>query len=248
MDDLRAIFAKDRQSEPPEAPAPQARQVERERVFAAVRAAIVDGRIAPGTRLTERALCEAFDISRTVVREVIRMIAAEKLGDFEPHVGLRVAELTRKRVAEIYEIRTELEAIVVRGFLAAASDADIAVARDYGQRMLDAAEAGDRLSVVETMAEFERFMARIADHKVAAEMLAQLNTRVSMLRLFAMREPGQVENGMEGVRAIIAGIVNRDTQAAEQAVRTFVRRSGESVLRHMDRQTDTETPKEETAP
>ncbi len=251
MDDLRRIFQDDAIPAPLPEAQPARRQVERERVFEAVRRAIVDGRIAPGTRLTERGLCEAFGISRTVVREVIRMIAAERLGDFEPHVGLRVAELSRKRVQEIYAIRTELEAMVVRDFLLVATEADIAVAQDYGRQMLAAAERGDRLAVVTAMAEFERFMARVADNQIAGELLAHLNTRVSMLRLFAMREPGQVETGMEGVRAVIAGIVARDTEAAMQAVRTFVRRSGESVLRHMDRQTATDTPdpsKEDTAP
>jgi len=251
MDDLRRIFQDDAIPAPLPEAQPARRQVERERVFEAVRRAIVDGRIAPGTRLTERGLCEAFGISRTVVREVIRMIAAERLGDFEPHVGLRVAELTRKRVQEIYAIRTELEAMVVRDFLLVATEADIAVAQDYGRQMLAAAGRGDRLAVVTAMAEFERFMARVADNQIAAELLAHLNTRISMLRLFAMREPGQVETGMEGVRAVIAGIVARDTEAAMQAVRTFVRRSGESVLRHMDRQAATDTPdpsKEDSAP
>lgn len=242
MDDLRHIFAQDRGHAPPAPPLARApRQVERERIFDAVRRAIVDGTIPLGTRLTERSLCEAFGISRTIVREVIRMLAAEKLGDFEPHVGLRVAELSRRRVQEIYQLRTEIEAIVVRGFLASATDAEIEVACSFGERMLQAAGRDDRTAAVETMAEFERFMARVADNQIAAEMLAQLNARVNMLRLFAMREPGQIETGMQGVRAVIAGIAARDTEAAVQAVRTFVCLSGESVLRHMDRQAETPT-------
>jgi DNA-binding GntR family transcriptional regulator len=235
MSDLRQIFQDERAPRPSVVAKAAPKQVERERLFDVLRRAIVDGQIAPGTRLTERKLCEAFDVSRTVVREVIRMIAAEKLGDFEPHVGLRVAELSRKRVQEIYQIRTELETIVVRGFVAAASDDEIAVAQDYTRRMLAFAAEGDRIANVETMAEFERFMTRVADNEVAAEMLAQLNTRVSMLRLVAMRELGQIETNMAGLRAILAGIVARDADAAAQAVRTFVSHSGQSVLRYMDR-------------
>lgn len=236
MDELSRIFQKDRAAPPTPEAKPAPKTVERERIYDALRRAIVDGRIAPGTRLTERGLCDAFGISRTVVREVIRMIAAEKLGDFEPHVGLRVAEVSRKNVQDIYAIRTELEAMVMRGFLAAATDADIAVAEGFGQKMLAQAGQGDHVAAVESMAEFERFMARVADNQIAAELLSQLNTRVSILRLYAMREPGQVETGMEGVRAVIASIVARDSAAADQAVRTFVRRSGDSVLRHIDRQ------------
>ena len=148
---------------------------------------------------------------------------------------MRVAKLTRKHVHEIYEIRTELEAITVRSFLACATDDDIAVAQDFGRRLLEAGSQGDKVGMAETMSKFLRFMTDVADNQIAAEMLDQLRSRVNMLRIYAMAEPGQLETGMEGVRAIIAGITARDIEAAERATRIYVRRSAEAVLRHMDR-------------
>jgi DNA-binding GntR family transcriptional regulator len=238
MSDLREIFQVDA-AENPEAVGEgetHARQLVRERVFERLRTAIVEGRIAPGTRLTERELCEAFGISRTVVREIVRRLEAEKLADVIAHRGVRVATLTRKRVEEIYEIRTELEAIAVRSFLRAATDADIAVAEEYGAKLIEAGERGDKLGMAETMTSFLHFMTEVADNQVVTEILDQLRTRANMLRVLAMAEPGQLETGMEGVRTIIAGIVARDVAAAELATRVYVRRSGEAVLRHMDRE------------
>ncbi|MGB3024344.1 GntR family transcriptional regulator [Paradevosia shaoguanensis] len=238
MNDLRKIFETDAAaiSDAGGKDEPGARKLVRERVFEQVRKAIVEGRIAPGTRLTERELCEAFGISRTVVREIVRRLEAEKLADVIAHRGVTVATLTRKRVEEIYEIRTELEAIAVRSFLKVATDADIEVARDYGERLLAAGQRGDKVGMAEIMSSFLRFMAEVGDNRIAAEILEQLRTRINMLRVLAMAEPGQLETGMEGVRAIIAGIVARDVAASEQATRVYVRRSGEAVLRHMDRE------------
>ncbi|WP_193334795.1 GntR family transcriptional regulator [Devosia beringensis] len=236
MDDLRTLFQADAESlaAAPGGEAVQAPQLVRERVFVLVRNAIVDGRLAPGTRLTERELCEAFGISRTVVREIARRLEAEKLATVIPHRGLTVATLTRKHVQEIYEIRTELEAIAVRSFLNAATDAHIAQAQAFGAQLLDAGKRGDKVRLVETMARFNHFMSEVADNQVVTEVLDQLSTRINRLRVMAMAEPGQLETGMEGVRAIIAGITARDLTAAESAVRVYVRRSGEAVLRHMD--------------
>lgn len=238
MNDLRKIFETDAAaiSDGGGKDEPGARKLVRERVFEQVRKAIVEGRIAPGTRLTERELCEAFGISRTVVREIVRRLEAEKLADVIAHRGVTVATLTRKRVEEIYEIRTELEAIAVRSFLKVATDADIEVARHYGERLLAAGQRGDKVGMAEIMSSFLRFMAEVGDNRIAAEILEQLRTRINMLRVLAMAEPGQLETGMEGVRAIIAGIVARDVAASEQATRVYVRRSGEAVLRHMDRE------------
>lgn len=235
MNDLRRIFQVDA-SDLADVPAEEGtRPLARDRVFEAVRKAIMEGRLAPDTRLTERELCETFDISRTVVREVVRRLEAEKLVNVIPHSGLRVARLTRKHVHEIYEIRTELEVITVRSFLASATDDDIAVAQEYGARLLACGANGDRVGMAETMSSFLRFMTDVADNQIAAEMLDQLRSRVNMLRVYAMDEPGQLETGMEGVRAIIAGITARDIEAAERATRVYVRRSAEAVLRHMDR-------------
>tara|TARA_R110002124_G_scaffold114535_56_gene269804 strand:- start:6243 stop:6962 length:720 start_codon:yes stop_codon:yes gene_type:complete len=236
MDDLRALFKADAESlsAGQNEESRQAPQLVRERVFVSVRNAIVDGRLPPGTRLTERELCEAFGISRTVVREIARRLEAEKLATVIPHRGLSVATLTRKHVEEIYEIRTELEAIAVRSFLKAATDAQIAQAQDFGAQLLEAGQQGDKVRMVETMARFNHFMSEVADNQVVTEILDQLSTRINRMRVLAMAEPGQLETGMEGVRAIIAGITARDLTAAETAVRVYVRRSGEAVLRHMD--------------
>jgi DNA-binding GntR family transcriptional regulator len=238
MDGLRKIFQADAAevSEAPNDDGSKTHQLVRERVFERVRTAIVDGRIAPGARLIERELCEAFGISRTVVREIVRRLEAEKLVDVIAHRGVTVATLSRKRVQEIYEIRTELEAIAVRSFLNSASDADIAVAQDFGDKLLAAGGRSDKVGMAEIMTHFLAFMTEVADNQVAAEILDQLHTRINMLRVLAMAEPGQLETGMDGVRAIIAGIVARDVAAAELATRVYVRRSGEAVLRHMDRE------------
>ncbi|KKC38098.1 hypothetical protein WH87_10850 [Devosia epidermidihirudinis] len=235
MDDLRTIFQTDavgvsQAHDQGEAHTPQ---LVRERVFDAVRDAIIGGRIAPGTRLIERELCEAFQISRTVVREIARRLEAEKLAVVVPHRGLTVATLTPKHVRDIYEIRIELEAIAVRSFLGVATDEHIAKAQQYGETVLAAGARMDKVAMVQTMAELMRFMSDVADNQVATEILDQLGTRINMLRVLAMSDPGQLENGLNGVKAIIDGVTARDAKAAETAVRVYVRRSGEAVLRHM---------------
>src|ERR1700754_2706411 len=77
----------------------------RERAFEQVRDAIISGRLAPGTRLIERELCEAMGISRASVREVIRRLEAERLVDVSPRRGPTVMLLTPKQASGVYGIR-----------------------------------------------------------------------------------------------------------------------------------------------
>lgn len=75
----------------------------------ALRREILDGELAPGSRLRERELCEAYGVARHSLRAALRALAAEGLVRIEPHRGARVAQLTGDDVRWLYELRAALE-------------------------------------------------------------------------------------------------------------------------------------------
>jgi len=220
------------------APTPPARRLLRERALQAVRDAISSGRLAPGSRLTERQLCEDHRISRTIAREVVRQLESERLVDVVPHRGLRIAQLTPKRVQEIYAIRTELEVLVVRSFIASATAADVADLRTIFDRLRAAHADEDLDRIVDEATAFLWHMIRVADNRVAAEVLDQLLARINMLRMMSMRMPGRVEASIVQIAGIVEAIVARDTAAAERAVRDYVEAAGRSALRYLETRPD----------
>jgi DNA-binding GntR family transcriptional regulator len=74
-----------------------------------LRREILDGTLAPGSRLRERELCETYGVARHSLRAALRALAAEGLVRIEPHRGARVAELTPDDVRWLYELRAALE-------------------------------------------------------------------------------------------------------------------------------------------
>jgi len=74
-----------------------------------LRTQIAEGRLAPGARLRETAVAEAFAISRNTVREVFRLLAHERLLDFLPHRGVSVRRVSAAEVREVYVVRRLLE-------------------------------------------------------------------------------------------------------------------------------------------
>src|SRR5688572_15421042 len=95
----------------------------RQRVESVLRDAIVSGALAPGQRLTERELTEMTGVSRTLVREALRQLEAERLITVVPNKGPIVRELTTREAKEIYAIRAVLEGLAAREFAAGADDA-----------------------------------------------------------------------------------------------------------------------------
>lgn len=76
-----------------------------------IRRWIVEGRLRPDERLVEQRLAEDLQLSRTPVREALRMLQSEGLVRFEPNRGARVRSLTVNDIADLYELRGRLEAM-----------------------------------------------------------------------------------------------------------------------------------------
>lgn len=212
---------------------PAAPRLIRETALEDVRQAIASGAFKPGSRLTEKSLCEQFGVSRTLAREIVRKLESERLVDVIPHRGLRIAILTPQAVQEIYAIRTELEVMVIRAFIATGSDTDIAALRAIHAALLAAASRRDTPDILTHATSFLRHMIDASGSKVAGELLDHLLARINMLRVYAMATPGQLETSVLQMDDIVESIAGRDPASAERAVRLYVQTACQSALLQM---------------
>ena len=86
----------------------------RDVVFNTLRQAILRGELKPGERLMEIALSQRLGVSRTPVREAIRMLEQEGLVIMIPRKGAEVAEITEKNMQDVLEVRKALEELSVQ--------------------------------------------------------------------------------------------------------------------------------------
>jgi DNA-binding GntR family transcriptional regulator len=87
---------------------------------------IVEGHLAPGSRIPERELCEKFSISRTPLREALKAIAAEGLIELLPNRGARVRQFSEADIRNLFEVLSGLD--YVAGRIACARITDDAIA------------------------------------------------------------------------------------------------------------------------
>ena len=116
--------------------APIARRSLHDQLVGRLRDMIMEGDLAPGARVPEKELCERFDVSRTPLREALKVLASEGLLNLLPNRGATVAKLTLKDVAEMFPVMGALEAL--SGELAAdrISDEGIAEVRALHYQMV----------------------------------------------------------------------------------------------------------------
>ena len=82
-------------------------------VFSVLKERIIRWEYAPGHRFTEEGLCEEFGVSRSPVREALRMLVENKLVDKTPHKGYSVKQLDMHEIHELYDVRMALETFVI---------------------------------------------------------------------------------------------------------------------------------------
>jgi DNA-binding GntR family transcriptional regulator len=206
----------------------------RDQAFERLRDAIITGHFAPGARLIERELCEAMGVSRTSIREVLRRLEAEQLIEVEPRRGPIVARLTRKQVAEIYEVRALLETAVVRRFALEASSEDIReLRRIYGELSV-ARRKQDVPAIVNTTRRFSEHMMRVVDHELINDIHQKLIARISVSRVLAISVPGRLEQSAGELAIVMDAIERRDADGAAQSLTIYVRNAGAAALKHFD--------------
>lgn len=187
------------------------------RVFKAMEAEILSGRLKPRERLVEMDLISRFGVSRTVIREAIKMLESKGLVRSIPYRGAVVADLTVEEIEEIYFVRGHLERIAARLVLLHVTPKDIRhlkrVARETEQHLR---KRTDRM--IEMDSEFHRALFSIGRNRYLCEMIDFLRTQAHVVRFNAWSLPDRVEESILEHRQIIQAIEERDLQRLQKLV------------------------------
>lgn len=207
----------------------------RQQVETALREAIVDGKLKPGQRLTERELTDRIGVSRTLVREALRQLESEGLITVIANRGAVVRELTRVEVQDLYEIRAVLEGLAARRFTQHADEEKRKLADGAATDAIAAYRAADPVRALEAKNRFYAVLVAGAASESLTTMLATLHMRIRQWRAIGMthprRSPGRAAEAIRGLTAIWSAIRKRDAAAAELATRDEARRGAAELMR-----------------
>ncbi len=192
------------------------------RLVAAIRDAILDGRLVPGRHLKERELCEMFQVSRSLVREAVQKLAAEELVTLVPHRGLTVSRIDRQAARDLYRVRAVLEGLAFAEFTERASEATREALFRLAAR-LGELDAGDPpQALLDAKNAFYACVLEGCGNRVVRQMFTQLNNRVVQLRRISMSLPGRLAETRREIDAIVEAVRRRDPAAARQAAEAHV--------------------------
>ena len=182
----------------------------RDVVFHALREAIITGELKPGDRLMETPLAERMGVSRTPVREAIRKLELEGFVVMLPRKGAQVAQITRKDIGDVLEIRAVLEGLGVELAAKRMQSEDIEELKKINGEFASASPAGDVARLVELDTRFHDFIFTKADNEKLQQIIGSLVEQVSRFRVTYLRKPTYHDAIAKEHEAIIRAMESRD--------------------------------------
>ena len=196
---------------------------------------IFAGELSPGAFVDETRLCDQLAISRTPLREALKVLAAEGLIRHEPRRGSFVNEVTEQDLDDIFPVIALLEGRCAFEAALQATDADIVALDSLHQQLQDSATQGRIPDYYAANYAIHEAIIAMAGNKWLAQVISDLRKILKLARLQQLNAPGRLAQSLAEHMAIFAALKARDAEGADAAMRTHLTRQREA-LRQLARQ------------
>jgi len=191
---------------------------------------IVQGELAPGTRLNERVLCERLGVSRTPLREAIKRLASEGLVELQANRGATVTPLTLETVRGVFQVMGALEALAGELACANATEAQLAELRALHFQMRAHHARGDLPAYFRENQRIHLLIAECSGNATLVATYRNLNANVRRARYMANLTRERWDQAVREHDEILDALERRDAPRLQRLLREHLGNKMVSVL------------------
>ncbi len=194
-----------------------------------LRELIVESVLEPGARVPERELCERFEVSRTPLREALKVLASEGLLELLPRRGAQVTRLTAADLDEMFPVMRALEALAGELACAEITEVEMAEVRALHYQMVLHATRRELPEYFRLNQRIHEAIMAAARNPTLARLYRGLAGRVRRARYLANMSRPRWDQAVAEHEAILAALEKRDGVALGQVLKTHLRNKCETV-------------------
>ena len=188
-----------------------------EEVAELLRQRIFSSELAPGSWIDEMRLADEYGISRTPMREALKVLAAEGLVTMKVRRGAYVTEVNDKDQRDVYHLLALLESDAAGVVANSASDAQLQDLKTLHQELASAVHDTERF--FEVNERFHMRLLEIADNRWRDQMVADLRKVMKLNRHNSLLKSGRIEESLSEHQALLDALLARDATASAQRMR-----------------------------
>ena len=187
-------------------------------VVTRLRDMIIEGQLLAGNRVHEGDLCQQLGISRTPLREALKVLAMEGLVELNPGRGATVRKLTAKDIQDMLSVLSVLENLAGRLTCQMATDEDIREVRRLHDEMLSFYAAGDSLPNFKRNQQIHSLLITLSGNESLALVHDLLQTRLKRIRYIGDRKPDTWSAAVADHEEMITALEARDGEKLSAAL------------------------------
>jgi DNA-binding GntR family transcriptional regulator len=187
-----------------------------EEVASRLRHMVFERQLVPGQWIDELELAKRWQISRTPLREALKVLAAEGLVELVPRQGCKVTEMSEDDADELFPVMALLEGRCAFEAVRKATPADIAHLRKLHDALERHAAAHDIDGYYRANHDFHSTVQALADNRWLDRATNELRKFLRLLRGRQLNWPGRIEDSINEHRVLLAAIEQRDAARAER--------------------------------
>lgn len=192
----------------------------REVVFLTLRKKILKGELQPGERLMEISLANSLGVSRTPIREAIRMLEHEGLVVMRARRGAQVAKITTQELNDVLEVRKSLEVLAIRKACERMTEEDLETFKNAETRFEELAgtDKADLTELTEADVSFHDVIYEGTKNRRLIQILGNLREQMYRFRIEYLKEAALRADLVREHRAILKAVEERDAEKAVQLI------------------------------
>ena len=201
----------------------------RDVVFNTLREAILKGDLKPGERLMEMHLATKLGVSRTPIREAIRMLEQEGLAVTLPRKGAQVAKMTEKDLQDVLEIRDALDELAVVSACSRMANSEFESLTAAMEVFEKAIKAGEVKDIVEADEAFHDVIYKMTKNPKLEAIVGNMREQMYRYRYEYIKDPKVYSQLIEEHDAIIKGLKSRDVDGLREVMHTHLENQVDAV-------------------
>lgn len=196
-----------------------------------LRARILAHEIPPGSWIDEQALAEQYGISRTPLREALKVLVSEGLVTLKPRRGCYVTEVTAQDMDEIFPILALLEGRCAFEATSKASAADLAALDQLQAQLEEAAARNNVEDFFEANQRFHRALQALAGNRWLVQIIEDMRKVLKLNRHQSLSREGRLAESLEEHRGIMQALHARDAAAAQARMHQHLLQGREALAK-----------------
>ena len=201
------------------------------KVYRILKKEIIKGSFTPGSKILEFQIAQQMGISRTPVREAIRLLAAEGFVILSPNQGAVVRTVSVENIKEVLQIHSVLEGLAARLACEVINKDGLEELENYLNKMENLLKAGDSIAYSEVDLKFHDTIVNACGNNQLIKMRKNIRDQAQRYRISSLRVAKRLRESMTEHRKIFEAFKERDSNKADRMSQKHIQNALKNILK-----------------